>query len=162
MGLSRKLTDLLGHRRRDTIGELLPADRLIQRVTEQGYERFLEVVSQSRGMERDQVHEVAQGRVWTGEDALAVGLVDVMGDLRTGLELAATKAGIEAYELDVYPRKKDVFEALFDSGDDAMARWVTRVLPAPAADLLEAGRAGHDLTAGNGNMALLPYRITVR
>jgi ClpP class serine protease len=49
-------------------------------------------------MEYDEVHEIAQGRVWTGSDGFANGLVDEMGGLETAIEIAKAKAGIPADE----------------------------------------------------------------
>ncbi len=68
---------------------------VIQASIENGYERFLAIVSEGRGMERDAVHEIAQGRVWIGEKALELGLVDKLGTLDDAVLAAATLAGIE-------------------------------------------------------------------
>lgn len=71
---------------------------------EQTYEAFLQRVAQGRGMDRDAVHEVAQGRVWTGEAAKQRGLVDELGGLEQALAAAHTLAKIEAkVGLEVYP-----------------------------------------------------------
>lgn len=59
------------------------------------YDRFLDVVSAGRRMPREAVHAVAQGRVWTGRQAKAHGLVDHLGDLRTGLARARALAGVD-------------------------------------------------------------------
>lgn len=71
------------------------------------YEDFTAKVAQGRGMSREQVHEVARGRVWTGVDALERGLVDELGGLERAVELACDRAGIPAGrrpELRVMPR----------------------------------------------------------
>jgi protease-4 len=60
------------------------------------YEMFVGNVATSRGMSRDQVHEVARGRVWTGADARDRRLVDVLGGLDRAAEIAAERAGIPA------------------------------------------------------------------
>jgi protease-4 len=60
------------------------------------YEDFVTKVGQGRGMTRDQVHEVARGRVWTGADAAERGLVDELGGLHRAIELAADRAGLPA------------------------------------------------------------------
>ncbi|MBY9066876.1 signal peptide peptidase SppA [Hyphomonas sp. WL0036] len=82
-----------------------------------GYDRFLQLVGEGRGMTYDQVHEVARGRVWTGEDALKVGLVDEIGTFMDAIEKAKSLAGIEADvtpRLAFYPYRKSGFEALED------------------------------------------------
>jgi len=71
---------------------------------EQTYEAFVQRVAQGRGMDRDAVHEIAQGRVWTGTDAKQRGLVDELGGLEQALAAAHTLAGIDAeVGLEVYP-----------------------------------------------------------
>lgn len=63
---------------------------------ERGYNRFIGLVSEGREMSLDQVDAVARGRVWSGEDALAQGLVDELGGLSTAIEKARILAEIEA------------------------------------------------------------------
>jgi len=70
------------------------------------YDRFLKVVSDGRGRTTDQIHEVAQGRIWIGEQAVENGLVDVLGDLDDAVAIAAEKAGIEDYSTRYYPSIK--------------------------------------------------------
>jgi protease-4 len=69
------------------------------------YTRFLELVANGRGSTPDDVHEIAQGRVWTGNQALVNGLVDELGDLNDAIEIAATFANLDDYQID-YRRKK--------------------------------------------------------
>lgn len=59
------------------------------------YDTFVTRVAEGRGMTKERVHEVARGRVWTGEDAHAVGLVDTLGGFRAALAEARELAGIE-------------------------------------------------------------------
>ncbi len=60
-----------------------------------GYDRFLELVAEGRDMTVEEVHEVARGRVWSGEDALSNGLVDELGGLMTAVRKARELADIE-------------------------------------------------------------------
>jgi protease-4 len=64
----------------------------IQLNIERGYEQFIDHVAQGRSKSRDEVHEVAQGRVWVGEDALARGLVDELGGYADAVKIAAELA----------------------------------------------------------------------
>lgn len=80
---------------------------ILQSEVDQIYETFLERVSEARNMTRDEVNEVAQGRVWTGKQAIEKGLVDEMGDLQHTISLAAERAGISEYRTVSYPRIKD-------------------------------------------------------
>jgi len=71
--------------------------KLIQAVIDSGYQQFLETVAKGRNMSVDDVHEIAQGRVWSGDKALELGLVDSLGDLEQAIESAEKLAGIEDY-----------------------------------------------------------------
>ncbi len=67
-------------------------------------------------MSTDELEPLASGRVWTGDEALANGLIDLLGDLDDAIFIAATKAGIdEDYRLRIYPIQKDPFEELLES-----------------------------------------------
>ncbi len=69
----------------------------IQLTLEQGYSKFLSVVSEGRGIPVDNVKEVAQGRVYAGKDALEAGLVDQLGTLSDSIRSAADLAGLDDY-----------------------------------------------------------------
>lgn len=88
----------------------------LQSWTDALYTKFLGVVADGRGMSVEEVHEVAQGRVWTGQRALEKGLVDVLGDLDDAIRIAAEKAGIgEDYKLVNYPYiKKEPWEQILE------------------------------------------------
>lgn len=88
---------------------------IIQSYVEEVYRQFLGVVSKGRGMDTAAVHEIAQGRVWTAEDAKARGLVDVMGGMQTALDIAAKKAGLTNYRITELPVEKNPFEEFFKS-----------------------------------------------
>jgi len=101
----------------------------LQRATDATYETFLNRVAESRGITRDQVHDIAQGRVWTGADAHERNLVDILGNLETGLATAAAMAGIETYKTDVYPRKKDFFQEFLGSASTSVKTWMMGWIP---------------------------------
>ncbi|MFT7242801.1 MAG: protease-4 [Candidatus Azotimanducaceae bacterium] len=71
--------------------------KLIQAVIDSGYQQFLETVAEGRNMSVEDVHEVAQGRVWSGDKALELGLVDKLGGLEQAIESAAKLAGVDDY-----------------------------------------------------------------
>jgi len=87
--------------------------KIMQTSVEKGYETFISRVSEGREMSPEAVKEVASGRVWTGNQAIERGLVDVLGSLDDTIELAAEriKAG-EDYRVVYYPQKKPWFEQL--------------------------------------------------
>ncbi len=77
---------------------------IFKKNTEEIYELFLKRVSDGRNMTRDEVHEVARGRVWTGRQALEIGLVDKLGGLEEAIETAARMANIDDYKIIEYPK----------------------------------------------------------
>ena len=88
------------------------------------YDAFISRVAEGRGMSIEGVNEVARGRVWTGQDAMDIGLVDGMGNLQDAVALAADMAGISEPELVELPEAVDPFEqfvAEFAGVSSAMA-----------------------------------------
>ncbi|OUN60647.1 signal peptide peptidase SppA [Alistipes sp. An66] len=82
-------------------GPLTPVQRsMIMRGVDKVYSTFTKDVSEGRNLPLEQVLEIAGGRVWSGEDALGIGLVDACGGLKTALALAVDKAGLgEEYRI---------------------------------------------------------------
>ena len=81
------------------------------------YRGFKDHVASGRHMTQDEVEEVAKGRVWSGEDAKARGLVDELGGSAVALRLAKEAAKLApdaAVKLTVFPREKEAFEIVFD------------------------------------------------
>lgn len=73
-------------------------ERSMQLIVENGYARFLDIVGDARGMSADEVDAVGQGRIWSGQAAQALGLVDELGSLDDALDAAAALAGLDSYE----------------------------------------------------------------
>jgi protease-4 len=83
------------------------------------YADFTGKVAQGRGLSRDSTHAVARGRIWTGADALELGLVDELGGLDVALALAKELAGLEAESsvtIRPYPRERSLIEMLLEPG----------------------------------------------
>lgn len=76
------------------------------------YDDFTALVASTRGLRQSFVDSIGQGRVWTGLDALELGLVDELGGLEKAIVLAAEKAGLEDYKLSELPEQKDPFQQL--------------------------------------------------
>jgi protease IV len=76
-------------------GTTAPSDALIQAGVNQTYDRFLQIVSQSRHIPVEKVNEIAQGRVWDGASALKLGLVDRFGSLQDAVDEAARRAHLD-------------------------------------------------------------------
>jgi len=91
---------------------------IIQSSVEDGYETFISRVAEGRGMHPDSVRKVASGRVWTGTQAKARGLVDVLGGLDTAVGIAAKIKAGEDFRVVYYPEKKPWFEELLMNFSD--------------------------------------------
>ncbi len=78
----------------------------------QVYQTFLSRVAEGRNMTKDEVHEIAQGRVWSGVEAKEIGLVDHLGGMETALKRAAVLADIEDYKITTYPKYDDDLESM--------------------------------------------------
>ncbi len=97
----------------------------MRKLMESFYWQFVEKAAQGRGKTRDEIHAVAQGRVWTGSDAVKNGLVDELGGLRRAVEVARELAAIPADEkLDTIelPPAPNIFEALSETFGMARVR----------------------------------------
>jgi protease-4 len=138
-----------------------PAERrIIQQNVESGYETFLSRVSEARGMSRDETHEVAQGRVYTGVAAREAGLIDEVGGLERAIEVAADMAKIDEYRLDTYPKSEDLFESLFGSANAQMHAMLTSWMPKDVLEETQTIRQLMDQPKGH-NWMLLPIQVDV-
>jgi len=138
-----------------------PAERrIIQQNVESGYETFLKRVSDARGMSRDETHEVAQGRVYTGTAAREAGLIDEVGGLDRAIEVAADMAKIDEYRIDTYPKSEDLFESLFGSANAKMHSMLTSWMPKDVLEEAQTVRQLMDQPKGH-NWMLLPIQVDV-
>lgn len=84
------------------------AKALMERNVEDFYKVFVGRVAEGRHMNYDDVHRIARGRVWTGADALGIGLVDTLGGIELAFRIAAERVGItHDYYIKEYPLEKD-------------------------------------------------------
>lgn len=94
----------------------------VQKQIEKVYDDFTGLVSDGRGISKDSVDAIGQGRIWSGADAMKIGLVDCRGGLRDAIDYAAGKAGLDndAYRISEYPEKKEMslLQILSGSGSD--------------------------------------------
>ena len=87
----------------------------LQRFLDRTYEDFTSKVAQGRGLDRDQVLQIAKGQIWSGEDALRLGLVDELGGLDRAFALARDAADLPsdaAHQIQVFPKQPDPIEQL--------------------------------------------------
>ncbi|HNM26645.1 MAG TPA: signal peptide peptidase SppA, partial [Saprospiraceae bacterium] len=139
-------------------------ERIIQASVDQIYEDFLQKVATGRHMTRDQVHEIAQGRVWTGTRAQQIGLVDGIGGLDRAMASAARLANLEKYRTVEYPRTNKGFEQFVeqftkkDDDDEGIKAWVVR---SELGDMYPMYKTLRDFRKNQGIQARLPYDLVI-
>lgn len=107
-----KFADAMSVTRPKTEEELAVMQRMVDWI----YDQFLTKVAEARKLDRAAVHEIAQGRVWSGVEAKRLGLVDEIGGLATAIAHAAERANLgENFRVSEFPRKKQFGEALAES-----------------------------------------------
>lgn len=86
---------------------------MMQKHVTETYDNFITLVSETRGLRKTFVDSIGQGRVWSGTDALGIGLVDELGGIDKAIAYAADKAGLTSYSIKEFPKQEDPFENLF-------------------------------------------------
>ena len=109
----------------------------VQKQIEKIYDDFTSLVADGRGISKDSVDAIGQGRVWSGADALNIGLVDTLGGLYDAINYAAARVGLTKadYQLSRYPVVKEVSLLKMLSGntpDDPEENLTTRVENQPS------------------------------
>ena len=91
---------------------------IIQRNVERGYALFVKRCAEGRGMSKDAIMKVAEGRVWTGAMAKEIGLIDELGGINEAIKAASEKAQLEEFTISYYPKKQDPLSQLLQSGKE--------------------------------------------
>lgn len=133
--------------------------QLIQKQIEKTYEDFLQKVVEGRGMSRDSVHAIAQGRVWTGERAIGIGLVDRIAGLDEAIAAAASLAEIKDYRLTEYPRVKDPIQQFLEQWMDGEDVRATAMLKTQLGEFYPYYSFLKQLQDSKGVQARLPFFI---
>lgn len=105
---TNKYADLASFNRPMRIEERM----LIKRSIEKTYDVFIGRVADGRSVTKEKVDSIGEGRVWSGINAMEIGLIDEFGGLTDAIDLAAEKAGIHSYKVRELPEKPDPIEAL--------------------------------------------------
>ncbi len=108
-------------------------EELIQTSVDETYMTFKEKVSEGRGLDIEYVDSIAQGRVWLGQKALNIGLVDEMGGLASAIEYGVEQANLGEYGVVEYPKAKSLQEKIAeilsgDSEEDDKVSMVSAIL----------------------------------
>lgn len=132
---------------------------IIQEEVDMIYDDFLERVASGRGMTKDQVNVIARGRVWTGRDALKVGLVDQLGGMKDAIAYAAKEAKIKDTKVLYYPLvKEDKFAMILEQLEEESEVKATSNAKLPA-ELLKHYEQLQNLEKIQGMQMRLPFDL---
>ena len=131
---------------------------LMQNYVENTYQTFLSHVADGRKMQTVAVDSIGQGRVWSGENALTIGLVDQFGGLKEAIELARQKAGIEKFRVKEFPKLKDPFQELLKNFS---AQMQAKVLRSYLGNAYSDWENIQKQATSKGVFALMPYKLDI-
>jgi len=137
-----------------------PEERdLMQNYVNRGYELFVKRCADGRKMKVEQIKAIAEGRVWTGEDAIKIGLVDKIGGLNDAVKLAVEKAKLKTFNLKEYPEKEDFTTKFMKSFSKDLE---TRFMKAQLGEQYLILKQIKNLDKINGIQARLPYDLNIK
>jgi protease-4 len=150
---TNKLSDAIDFNRAFT-----PDERnIMQNYVNRGYEIFVKRCADGRKKTPDQIKAIAEGRVWTGEDAKKIGLVDKIGGLNDAIAMAAKKAKISNYMIREYPEKESFMTRIMKDFNSTIE---TRIMEGQLGEKYEVLKQIKRLEKFNGIQAVLPFEIT--
>ena len=135
----------------------------IEESIEETYETFLDRVSKGRNMTVEQVDQIAQGRVWSGVDAKALGLVDELGSLDDAIAAAAEMAGLESYGVRKYPNYKSDFELFMEDFGSAKAKIGESIIQEEiGSEAYQILKEFKQFTKQEGIQAKMPFSLNIK
>ena len=149
--------DMLGMMRPLTPNE----EAYMQASVERIYTKFTSIVAEGRDMTVEAVDEIAQGRVWTGAEALEIGLVDQIGTLEDAIEYAAMSiegvTSVDEVQIAAYPKPQTTLEMLLEAFGGTESAFAGTPL-----ESVEQAFLGWDASQAGKVYARIPYEIVVR
>jgi protease-4 len=134
---------------------------VIQKSVDDIYDQFKGRVAAGRGMTKEQVNVIGRGRVWTGRDALKIGLVDELGGMKDAISYAADKAGIKDQKVVYYPKvKEDKFAELIEQFEEQNESEVKIESPELPNEMLTYYRKLKAVENMQGIQMRLPFSVT--
>ncbi|EEC7449685.1 signal peptide peptidase SppA [Escherichia coli] len=136
-----------------SITKALPpeAQQMMQLSIENGYKRFITLVADARHSTPEQIDKIAQGHVWTGQDAKANGLVDSLGDFDDAVAKAAELAKVKQWHLEYYVDEPTFFDKVMDNMSGSVRAMLPdtfqAMLPAPLASVASTVKSESDKLA---------------
>ena len=133
--------------------------KVMQNMVAQIYDDFTSKVAAGRKKTQAEVDSIGQGRVWSGEDALGLGLVDELGDMRAAIRYAAQMAGVSDYSTQDYPKMKDPFQEFVE---DLAGQQQASIMKEVLGEEFRFYEQFKSIQNIRGIQARLPYFIVIR
>lgn len=133
---------------------------LVQMYVNQGYDIFLTRCADGRGISKEELDKIAQGRVWTGSSAKELGLVDVLGGLDKALEIAIAKAGEDGYTVMNYPAKESFYESLINTNPGNYVK--ARMLKGTIGEIYQQFGALENFDKCDRIQARVPFELNIQ
>lgn len=133
---------------------------LVQMYVNRGYDLFLTRCSDGRGISKEELDKIAQGRVWTGSTAKELGLVDELGGLDKALEIAVAKAKVDAYTVMNYPKKESFFESLMNTNPGNYIK--ARMLKGTMGEIYQQFGALENFDKADRIQARIPFELNIQ
>lgn len=121
------------------------------------YLDFKKGVAEGRDMTMEEVEKIARGRVYTGQDAIGVGLVDEIGDLKQAIATAAELANIEDYKLKEFPEEKDFYQQI----KEMMSMRTDLAVKKELGVFYDSYKTIQEMQEWSGIQARIPFEITI-
>ena len=143
-----------------TMARAFTADEaaIVQKYVDNGYTLFTERCATSRNKPVNDILQVAEGRIWTGQHALKLGLVDQLGSINDAINVAKKRAGIDEYSIKEYPAETSFLDNLLN--DSKGGSYADASLKVTLGEYYEMFSQMRSLTNHTGIQAKLPYSIS--
>lgn len=132
---------------------------IVQQSVDEVYDTFTGRVAEGRGLAQAYVDSIGQGRVWTGTNALELGLVDELGDLQDAIDYAVAMAEIDEYKVEELPKVKDEFQELLK---ELKGEAYQSYFEAKFGEWAAYFEKVQTISKYSGIQARLPYEITIK
>ena len=133
---------------------------LLQMYINQGYDLFVSRCAEGRKMSKNEIEKIAEGRVWTGEAAKKIGLVDILGGIDKALEIAVKKAKVEGYTVVGYPDRKNILQELLNSKPGNYIE--SRMLKSQLGDYYNGFSMLKNLEKADFMQARVPFELNIK
>ena len=129
---------------------------------DRGYKLFRKRVADGRKLSVDAVEQVAQGRVWLGQDAIKHHLVDELGGLDAAVAKAAKLAKLDTYHTTAYPDQPDLLDQLLSSAENANGNYLDAQLRTSLGELYAPLMLMRDINRQSAIQARIPFVLNLK